>query len=250
MERRTFLRNSLSLLGACALPGNLALASASRFQYCLLKHGSHWSERKRSLIKLSFEIQKRCNIPIESEGRDASLKQLADVGSPFFILSGKGAFEPPSLEEAGLLRLVLNAGGILLFDDMSPVGDKRFYDSASRFMNRVYPDYRTPEILPSDHAIYQSYYLLKQARGLLNKQDYMEGWTRNNRTTAFFSHNDLLGAMEADQMGNWRRNMELGGGFRRELCFRLAINLTYYALTLNYKKDRAFPPIIERRRRL
>ena len=30
----------------------------------------------------------------------------------------------------------------------------------------------------------------------------------------------------------------------------LGINLTYYALTLNYKKDRAFPPIIERRRRI
>jgi len=66
----------------------------------------------------------------------------------------------------------------------------------------------------------------------------------------FFSHNDLLGALEADPLGNWAYNMEMGGGFRRELSFRLAINMTYYALTLNYKKDRAFPPIIERRRRL
>lgn len=250
MERRTFIKNTLGFISLASLPSSMALAGSSRFQYCLLQHGQHWSSRKRSLVKLSFEIQKRCNIPVESEGRTANLRQLADVGSPFFIIAGKGTFKEPSIEEARLVRLVLNAGGILLFDDQSKKGDKDFYNSASVFMNRVYPDYKRPEILPNDHAIYQSYYLLKQARGLLNKEDFMEGWTRNNRTTAFFSHNDLLGAMEADQVGNWTRNMELGGGFRRELCFRLGINLTYYALTLNYKKDRAFPPIIERRRRL
>ncbi len=104
-------------------------------------------------------------------------------------------------------------------------------------------------LIPSDHSIYQSFYLLKEPRGRLDKKNYWEGWDQGRRTTAFFSHNDLLGAMDADRMGNWTFNMEIGGGFRRELCFRLAINLTYYALTLNYKKDRAFPPVIERRRR-
>lgn len=246
MDRRSFLLTSAGLM-LSGLPGR---ADTSRFQFCLLRVGKQWNERRRALVKLSFEITKRCNIPVESQARDAQLRQIADVSSPFFIISGQGAFPQPSIEEGRLMRLVLDAGGMLLFDDQSDSGDKAFYNSASRFMERVYPEQSQPNILPPDHAIYQSYYLLKQPRGRLNKKDYLEGWTRGHRTHVIFSHNDLLGAMEADQLGNWTRNMELGGGFRRELCFRLAINMTYYALTLNYKKDRAFPPIIERRRRL
>jgi len=223
---------------------------ASRFQYCLLRVGKEWQSRARALIKLSFEVRKRCNIPIETQHGEASLSRVARVSSPFFIISGQGELPEPSPEEAADLRLVLGGGGLLLFDDFSTEGDKTFYESAVRFMRRVMPEHGGPAIIPPDHAIYQSYYLLERPRGRLEREEYMEGWGMGTRTCAFFSHNDLLGAMEADPLGNWARNMELGGGLRRELCFRLGINMTYYTLTLNYKKDRAFPPIIERRRRL
>ena len=244
MDRRGFLVTSAGLLLAPLLRGQ-----SSRFQYCLLKAGDSWDARKRALVKLSFEVQKRCNIPVESAYGEAGLDEVAKVDSPLFILTGEGPFDLPSVEEARLMRLVLGAGGLLLMDDSSPEDDTRFYDSAVAFMKRVYPELPGPSPLPPDHAVYQSYYLLKEPRGRLNKKDYLSGWTIGNRTQVFFSHNDLLGAMEADQLGAWRHNMEIGGTFRRELCFRLGINLTYYALTLNYKKDRAFPPIIERRRR-
>jgi len=245
MERRTFLLTGASLL----LSPKLLADETSRFQYCLLKVGNHWQERKRALVKLSFEIRKRCNIPVETSAREITSGQAATINSPFFIISGRESFPEPTVEHARMMRLVLGAGGILLFDDMSPESDDRFYQSAIAYMSKVYPEMSGPSIIPGDHAIYQSYYLLKGAKGRLNKKNYMEGWTRGHRTGAFFSHNDLLGAMEADKLGSWSHNMEIGGGFRRELCFRLGINLTYYALTLNYKKDRAFPPIIERRRR-
>ena len=247
MERRTFLATLPGLFVAPSLP---AEKGSSRFQYTMLKVGGHWSERTRALIKLSFEVQKRCNIPIESQSGTSSLKEVARVGSPFLLLSGTGAYPLPSPEEAGLLRIVLGGGGVMLIDDHSIKGDDAFYKSSLAFMKKVYPEQPMPSIVPPDHAVYQSYYLLKKPRGRLNKKDYLEGWNMGKRTNVFFSHNDLLGAMEADQLGNWTHNMELGGGLRRELCFRLGINLTYYALTINYKKDRAFPPIIERRRRL
>ncbi len=245
MRRRTFLTAGLGLL----LPFRLSAQKLSRFQYSLLMVGSHWNARKRALIKLSFEIQKRCNIPVATGARETRLQDLASVSSPFFILSGQGSFDEPSVEEARLMRLVLGAGGLLLIDDTSPHGDTRFYTSTVAFMRKVYPELPGPTPIPPDHALYQSYYLLKEPRGRLNKKDYLEGWSFGHRTHAFFSHNDLLGAMEADQLGAWKHTMEIGGSFRRELCFRLGINLSYYALTLNYKKDRAFPPIIERRRR-
>ena len=148
------------------------------------------------------------------------------------------------------MRVLLGGGAMLLFDDTSPKGDDAFYKSSMAFMKRVLPEFARSAIIPQDHAVYQSYYLLKKPRGRSNKEDYLEGWNMGKRTQVFYSHNDLLGAMEADPLGNWAHNMELGGGLRRELCFRLGINMTYYTLTINYKKDRAFPPIIERRRRL
>ena len=246
MERRHFLAGCTGLL----LSPLLSADEAGRFQFCVLKMGKDWDQRSRALVKLSFEIQKRCNIPIEAQYGEATLREVAAVDSPFFVLSGSDAFPVPDSEQARLFRLVLGAGGILLIDDHSPAGDNRFYESSKAFMKKVYPELAGPSVLPPDHAVYQSYYLLKQPRGRLDKRDFLEGWSLDQRTRVFFSHNDLLGAMEADRLGNWRHNMELGGGFRRELCFRLGINLTYYTLTINYKKDRAFPPIIERRRRL
>lgn len=219
------------------------------FQFCLLEVGQHWDTRARALIKLSFEIQKRCNIPVESKFTTASLDNVPDTNSPFLVISGKGSFRVPTAAQARNIRLILRSGGVLLFDDMSPKDDKAFYNSAVAFMQKVLPDLPGPQIVPKDHAVYQSYYLLKEPRGRMNKASYMEGWQIGKRTPAFFSHNDLLGAFEADKLGNWKHSMEIGGGMRRELCFRLGINMTYYTLTLNYKKDRAFPPIIERRRR-
>ena len=248
MKRRELLALMASLLTAPALGAPDAVSP--RFRFCLLRVGRYWNERARALIKLSFEIQKRCNIPIEGKHVEASLAEVARVGSPFFIISGRDAFPEPTPEEAGKLRLVLDGGGLLLFDDNSPEGDRAFYDSAVDFMLRIFPEHGLPAAMPPDHAIYQSYYLLRKPRGRMVKEDYLEGWQRGTRTAAIFSHNDLLGAMEADPLGNWTRNMEVGGSLRRELCFRLGINMIYYTLTLSYKKDRAFPPIIERRRRL
>lgn len=246
MDRRTFLSTSAALLVAPWLPAR----DQSRFSFCLLQAGKNWNARSRALVKLSFEIQKRCNIPIETNAETARLNEVISVQSPFFIISGQEALPLPSVEEARQIRLALGAGGILLFDDATAnPQDTAFYESAVKFMKQVYPELPGPAIVPNDHALFQSYYLLKEPRGRLNRKNYMEGWNPDQRITAFFSHNDLLGAMEADQLGAWSYNMEIGGGFRRELCFRLAINMTYYALTLNYKKDRAFPPIIERRRR-
>ncbi len=218
-------------------------------QLALVQHGSNWKARPRALIRLAAEIRKRCNIPLRHRYSEPTLNQIANCATPILFLSGNSSFKPPSSEAARELRWILDSGGFLFFDDQDGRSDSPFYKSAVAFMAKVYPETPEPRILPADHTIYQSYYLLKEPRGRLSRADFLEGWPRGKFTPAIFSHNDLLGALEADQSGNWRYNLEIGGGFRRELCFRLAINLVYYSLTLNYKKDRAFPPVLKRRRR-
>jgi len=245
MDRRTFLKAS-----GCALFAPMIDLHGSKldFSFALIQHGQHWDARKRALVKLGFEIKKRCNIPIQADIETQSLENVLDVRSPFLVLSGKGQLPQISQDAGARIRTCLSSGGILLFDNQAHEGRDEFRESVLAIVDRIYPGL-PPQAIPSDHSVYQSYYLLKEPRGRLNAQNYLEGWSIADRTHVFLSHNDLLGALEADRIGNWTFNMEIGGGFRRELCFRLGINMVYYTLTLNYKKDRAFPPVIERRRR-
>ncbi len=244
LKRRTFV----SLLSWAALSPAFSSEQDLRFRFTMLDINNNWQPRQRSLRKLAFEIQNRCNIPIDPEFDVVKFDGLYKANSPFLIVTGDKALPEVSLEQANLLRSTLRSGGFLLFDDQSESGDQAFYQSCLALMKKAFPELSV-NIIPNDHSMYQSYYLLKEPRGRLNKTTYLEGWSQGIRTIAAFSHNDMLGAMEADRIGNWTYNMEIGGGFRRELCFRLGINMTYYVLTVNYKKDRAFPPVIERRRR-
>lgn len=244
MRRRTLLSTLAALPAWSSLRATVGDRLA--FQFALLNWGDSWNLRQRALVRLCFEIQKRCNIPIQREAQALAVEDFLKSPSPFVFLSGNGPLPSLDARQARDIRIGLQAGGLLVFDSFS--ADDSFQKSAYAFMERVFPEI-PPQRIPPDHTVFQSYYLLKEARGRLNRSPFLEGWTQGRRTYAFYSPNDLLGALETDQVGNWSHNMEIGGGFRRELCFRLAINLTYYALTLNYKKDRAFPPVIERRRR-
>lgn len=245
MKRRHFLA---SLAFSC-LPVRLQAEESNKFQFTVLRWGNTWNERPRAMISLAFEMRKRCNIPINTQPKEVSMDDLLRIDSPFMVLSGSARLPDITLEQAATLRRLLQAGGTLLIDDHSAEGDPGFYESALETMRIVYSDVPKPYLIPKDHSVFQSFYLLKEARGRLDRSRFFEGWPNSHDTRVFFSHNDLLGALDVDESGHWTHTMAAGGGARRELCFRLAINLVYHTLTLNYKKDRAFPPVIERRRR-
>lgn len=258
MKRRDFL-NSMARYGLSfsLIPGSQLLALETdglkvqdmKLQLGMLQLGPSWNQRANSLNRLIGEVRRRCNIPINTRVAEVRTRDINSLTTPVLFLSGRDAFPVPSQAEARQIRWILDSGGFLFFDDQDGGEHSPFYASAKTFMAKVFPETPEPMALPEDHTLYQSYYLLKQPRGRNARADFLEGWNRGITTPAMFSHNDLLGALEADASGNWRYNLEIGGGFRRELCFRLGINLMYYILTLNYKKDRAFPPILQRRRR-
>ena len=72
---------------------------------------------------------------------------------------------------------------------------------------------------------------------------------RDDRAVIAYSQNDLGGAWQRDDMGNFEFVCEPGGERQREMAFRLGVNLVMYALCLDYKSDQVHVPFIMRRRR-
>ncbi|MCZ6527251.1 MAG: DUF4159 domain-containing protein, partial [Candidatus Dadabacteria bacterium] len=93
------------------------------------------------------------------------------------------------------------------------------------------------------------FYLLNSVSGRKVIQPYLEGITfkDEDRTSVFYSRNDLGGAWSEDEFGKWEFETVPGGEAQRERAIRLGINIILYALTGNYKKDQVHSPFIKRR---
>ena len=104
--------------------------------------------------------------------------------------------------------------------------------------------------IPRDHSIFRSFYLINRVAGRAEIQPYLEGVSIKGRTVLVYSSNDLGGAWSRNKLGYWNYDMVGGGRTQRDLSIRLGVNITLYALTLDYKKDMVHLPIIlERLRR-
>ena len=76
---------------------------------------------------------------------------------------------------------------------------------------------------------------------------YLEGIKIGNITPFVYCHNDLGGAWERDELGNWVSPCTPGGEEQRKDAFHLGINLILYAMTGNYKEDLIHVPFILKR---
>ena len=104
--------------------------------------------------------------------------------------------------------------------------------------------------LPSDHSVYQSFYLINSIGGRQNINPFLEGITIDNWTPVIYSQNDLSGAWSRDQLGKWVNNCVPGGEAQRQAAFKTGINIIVYSLTSDYKKDVIHHPFIQRRQNL
>ncbi|TAK10144.1 DUF4159 domain-containing protein, partial [bacterium] len=96
-------------------------------------------------------------------------------------------------------------------------------------------------------AALRSYYLLRKIGGMRMVHPYVEGINVGAATPVIYCHNDLGGAWERDQLGNWLNPCTPGGEEQRRDAFHLGINLILYAMTENYKEDLIHVPFIRRR---
>ena len=103
--------------------------------------------------------------------------------------------------------------------------------------------------MPVDHVLYKSFYLVDRHPGRRQHRGFFEAMAVDERLAVVYSANDLAGALDKDDYGSYRFNVEAGGDATREWAARLGINLVMYALCLDYKADQVHIPFILQRRR-
>lgn len=238
------------LVGASALVAGLAHAARGRSQFTVghLTHGGQWNPRPTAMRRLLWELGKRTSVDVAADAVTVSAGDKALFSLPFLYWAADGAFPPlSSAERAGLARY-LTFGGFVLCDSVDGLAQGGAADSFRRELAAVAED-RPLTVLPRDHVVWKSFYLLERAEGRTVESPDLWGITQDNRLAAVLTVNDLGGALARDNFGLWVHEVVPGGDTQRERAFRLAVNVVMYALCLDYKADQVHIPFILKKRR-
>ena len=255
MNRRDFVRFlSRGLLFAPWLAAQRLPAAEVRdrarpveFLFAQLRYrGGDWNPHPLAIAPLMEELMLRTSVQTAPVRHEISLTDRDLFSYPFLYMTGKYDFDPFSSEEIGILRRFLSYGGFILADDALGQPGYGFDRSLRREMKRVFPDKDFVRI-PSSHAALRSYYLLRRIGGARIVHPYLEGINVGSATPVIYCNNDLGGAWERDQLGNWLNPCSPGGEEQRRDSFHLGINLILYAMTENYKEDLIHVPFIQKR---
>ena len=229
-----------------------AIGPGSRFRFGQLQLGSgtSWNPRPMALRRLGREIEKRTSVEVEHEPMVVTPTSDALHQVPFLYLAGDREIAAPSAAAIEALRRFLTFGGFLLIDSAEGTTDGAFDGSIRKLISALFPSpAKGLEIVPADHVVYKSFYLLDKPLGRLAIAPAMEGIFYDKRLVCAYVANDLGGAWARDDFGNYDFPCEPGGEKQRELAFRLGVNLVQYALCLDYKSDQVHVPFIMKRRR-
>ncbi|MFQ5903567.1 MAG: DUF4159 domain-containing protein [Candidatus Binatia bacterium] len=255
MNRREFLRIlSHGLLMAAGLAPKRLEASHPmkrgrpiQFVFAQIKYrGGDWNPHPLAITPLMEELMQRTSVEAITARHEVRLTDRDLFSYPFLYIAGKYDLELFTQEEIEILRRFLSYGGFLLADDALGQPGYGFDKSFRREMKRVFPE-KEFKRLPFGHAALRSYYLLRRIGGMRLVRPYLEGISVGDATPIIYCHNDLGGAWERDQLGNWVNPCTPGGEEQRRDAFHLGINLILYAMTENYKEDLIHVPFIRKR---
>ena len=218
-----------------------------QFVFAQVKYrGGDWNPHPLAVTPLMEELMQRTSVEAAATRREITLTDPDLFSYPFLYVTGKYDFDPFTQEELEILRRFLSFGGFLLADDALGQPGYGFDQSLRREMKRIFPDKEFTRV-PSSHPAMRSYYLLRKIGGVRMVRPYVEGINIGSTTPIVYCQNDLGGAWERDQLGNWLNACTPGGEEQRRDAFHLGINLILYAMTENYKDDLIHVPFIRRR---
>jgi hypothetical protein len=237
------------ILGRRVRPAG-AIGPGSKFRFGQLVLGKDQPPRPTALRRMVWELDKRTSIEVDLESPLVSLDAPTLHETPLLYLAGDREFSLPPPAGIEALRRFLTFGGFLVIDSAEGSTDGAFDKSVRALVDAIYPRPAPGlELVPADHVVYKSFYLLDRPLGRLALSPVMEGVTRSGRLVVAYVQNDLGGAWARDNLGNYELACQPGGERQRELAFRMGVNLVMYALCLDYKTDQVHVPFIMRRRR-
>jgi len=248
VSRRHFLSG---VLAAAALAGSrtgLALGELSKFRLLRLRFPDLPDPRPSALRRLAWELERRTSLVTLADSIELAPSSPELFRYPLCLLSGDRAFAMPPAADIVRLRRYLTFGGCLWIDSAEGRIGGGFDESVRRLLAQVLPG-DLPKVVPDDHVLWRSFYIVREAPGRLMLPARLEGIERDRRLTVIYTQNDLCGAMARDGFGRWEYNVSPGSDEQRELCFRFAVNLVMYALCLDYKTEQAHIDFIMRTRR-
>ncbi|HWO43144.1 MAG TPA: DUF4159 domain-containing protein [Candidatus Eisenbacteria bacterium] len=253
MKRRDFIRIFFQGAAAAALWPRPAAASHPaekrpiHFVFAQIKYrGGDWNPHPLAVGPLMEELTLRTSVEAASARHEVTLGDRDLFNFPFLYITGKYEFEPFNAEEIENLRRFVSYGGFLLIDDALGQQGYGFDKAIRREMQRVLPGNEFKR-LPAGHAALRSYYLLRRIGGVRIANPNLEGIHIGPSTPVIYCQNNLGGAWERDQLGQWTNSCTPGGEEQRRAAFHLGINLILYAMTENYKEDLIHVPFIRKR---
>jgi hypothetical protein len=244
VRRRGFLVLSAALLAAAAFAG-----SGNRFVYGQLKYDGAWDPYPEVHARVMEMLKSMTNIPFDPERRVLALADDRLFETPFLLVKGNAALHFTK-EEKVRLRRYIDRGGFVFFDDTLADSRGPFGESVRALMTELYPD-RPFHKLPMDHALFRSFFLLRNVAGRRISDKALEGLDIGGeggaqaRTAVVYCPNDLIGAWMRDNVGQYSFTCEPGGEPQRWESFKLTVNVVYFSLTGTYKKDAIHQPFIE-----
>lgn len=249
VSRRSFLGFALAALGRLAWPDPVhGYGQSGYFTWAQLRYDGFWNPNPRGAARFLSVLFRRTSVEIQPQPRPVELTHPEVFDLPFLYVSGRSGLPAfPAKARDNLQRYIEN-GGFVLFDDAAGIEDSAFFQSAVDLISAILPGHRVAP-LPSDHTVFQSFYLLQNVAGRKIVKPFLYGVEMEDLTPVIFCQNDLCGAWDGDGSG-YTYSCTPGGETQREMTFRLGINLVMYALTGNYKKDQVHIPFILKRRQL
>lgn len=242
---------ALLLVGGCLFGSHQeadAIGKTSRVQVAQLVFKGSGDPRPSAIPRLMWEVKKRTSLNPQMKVAKIKVSDKALFRYPLVYISGDKAFPRWSSKDVVRLRSHLSAGGTLFMDMANGSVGGGFDKSARRLARRLFPR-RPLKKLPRKHTLFRSFYLIRRFGGRVLLQPSIEGVILDDRSPIIYSVNDLSGAWERDNFGNWVHPVLPGGSSQREHAFRLGLNILFYALCVNYKQDLVHVPYIMKRRK-
>ncbi len=249
MSRREFLSMALGLAAGwfLARPASTRAARSSPFFFTQIRYrGGEWDPNPLFSNAIAEEVERRTSVETIKERRVVELTDPDLFFCPFLCMAGRYEFEPLSGQERDALSRFLSYGGFLFAEDTVGAGGFGFDRAFRREMAQIFPD-KALERLPSDHPVFQSFYLIEGFGGRLKINPYLEGISLGNWTPVVYSQNDLTGAWSRDGYGKWVHECVPDGEAQRDSAFRMGVNIVVYSLTSDYKRDIIHHPFLRRR---